>query len=72
MLSLAPRMGGSSGGSIGAAAGGSSSGSSGGAGGSSARQEELVEALANDLLDQVGSGTSAICRVEGSSGSSKP
>lgn len=41
MLSLAPRTGGSTGGSGGAAASGG------------ARQEELVEALANDLLDQV-------------------
>jgi 3-oxoacyl-ACP reductase-like protein len=43
MLSLAPRTGGGS-------AGGSSGGAAAGGG---ARQEELVEALANDLLDQV-------------------
>lgn len=45
MLSLAPRTGGG--------AGGSSGGGGKAAAGGSARQEELVEALANDLLDQV-------------------
>jgi hypothetical protein len=49
MLALAPRTGGSGGGS----SGGSGSGGAAAAGGS-ARQEELVEALANDLLEQVG------------------
>lgn len=51
MLALAPRTGSGSSGAV-----GGSSGSSGGgaAAGGSARQEELVEALANDLLEQVG------------------
>lgn len=49
MLALAPRTGS---GSSGAGGGGGSGG--GAAAGGGARQEELVEALANDLLEQVG------------------
>lgn len=48
MLALAPRTGSGSSGAVGGSSGG------GAAAGGSARQEELVEALANDLLEQVG------------------
>lgn len=47
MLALAPRTGSGSSGAVGGSSGG------GAAAGGSARQEELVEALANDLLEQV-------------------